>query len=114
MVGVLSKLFPKNYESQSFFSPKKDVLTTLYSDYDVKIFGSDKEQNLKSIRSYQYHQELPWIAKIANRQDNVIAQEWVMVRMFRIRFCVWTHILGMILKRILNLLTQNSWFDGSL
>lgn len=78
MVGVLRKLFPENYESQSF-AHLKDVLTTLYSNYNVKIFGSDKEQNLKSIRSYQYHQKLPWIARIANRQGDVIAEEWVMV-----------------------------------
>ena len=53
----VEKIISENYETQSFHL--KDVLTTLYFDYDVKIFGSDKEQNLKSIRSYQYHQKLP-------------------------------------------------------
>ena len=78
MVDVLTKLFPENYESKAF-SHLKAVLTALYSDYDVNIFGNDKEQNLKSIRSYQYHQKLPWIARIVNRQADAIVEEWVMV-----------------------------------
>ena len=78
MVDVLTKLFPENYDLHAF-SHLKSVLTELYSDYDVNIFGNDKNQNLKSIRSYQYHQKLPWIARIANRQADSIVEEWVMV-----------------------------------
>ena len=47
MVDVLTKLFPENYEAKAY-PHLKTVLTALYPDYDVNIFGNDKEQNLIS------------------------------------------------------------------
>ena len=79
MVETIKKLFPENYE-QNTAAEVQTLLSQLYGDYQVHVFGDDAQQNLKTIRSYQYHYKLPWIARIANRQESgKIVEEWVMV-----------------------------------
>jgi hypothetical protein len=78
MVSAIESLFSEGYEKKPLSSIKK-VLEELYTDFDFNTFDDNAQQNLKSIRSYQYHYKLPWIARIANRQNGLIVEEWVMV-----------------------------------
>ncbi|MEL6343927.1 MAG: hypothetical protein AAFV53_12410 [Myxococcota bacterium] len=53
----------------------------LYSDQNIATkMGNNREERLRSIRSYMFQNSLPWIARIIDRfPDGTVGPHWVMI-----------------------------------
>ena len=78
--------FPK-IMNHNLFSPKRCFDNTLF-DEDVKIFGSDKEQNLKSIAVINIIKNYLGLLELPIDKVTLLLRKGLWSKMFRIRFCV--------------------------